>query len=163
MNLTFWIDGEEFKLALADGSSGRLRAVLGEQAYEVQAEFLNPEEVLLNVDGRVYNVTISSNSLSHSVFVNGHFFRVEKRASLKAGREERGRLKKGDVTVSMPGRVVQVLAAEGEEVREGQPVLILEAMKMQNEIKSPCAGRLTRLGVRPGASIEAGAVLFSVE
>lgn len=163
MYLTFWIDGEEFRLMLADGSLGRLRAVLGERSYEVQAEFLNPEELLLNVDGRIFNVTISSNSLSHSVFVNGHFFRVEKRAPLRTGREDRSRLKRGDVTVSMPGRVVQVLAAEGDEVREGQPVLILEAMKMQNEIKSPCAGRLARLGVRPGASVEAGAVLFSVE
>ncbi len=163
MNLIFWIDGEEFRLKLEDGRSGRLRAVLGERSFEVQAEFLNPEEVLLNVDGRVYNVTISSNSLSHAVFVNGHFFQVEKRAPLRAGREERGWLKKGDVTVSMPGRVVQVLVVEGEDVREGQPVLILEAMKMQNEIKSPCAGKLARLNVRPGASVEAGAVLFSVE
>jgi len=163
MNLTFWIDGEEFRLKLEDGSAGRLRAVLGQRSYEVRAEFINPEEVLLNIDGRVYNVTVSSNSLSHSVIVNGHLFRVDKRAPLRAGREERGRSRKGDVTVPMPGRVVQVLAAEGEEVCQGQPILILEAMKMQNEIKSPCAGRLSRLHVRPGASVETGAVLFSVE
>jgi biotin carboxyl carrier protein len=163
MNFLFWIDGQEFRLMLEDASAGRLRAVMGHSSYEVRAEFLNPEEVLLNVDGRVYNVTINSNSQSHSVFVNGHFFRVEKRAPQRRGREERGRLKKGDVTVPMPGRVVQVLATEGEEVGEGQPILILEAMKMQNEIKSPCAGRLCRLNVRPGASVETGAVLFSVE
>jgi biotin carboxyl carrier protein len=62
----------------------------------------------------------------------------------------------------MPGRVVQVLAAVGDEVKEGQPILVLEAMKMQNEIKAPQAGRLTRVRFRAGDYVEAGSILFTV-
>jgi biotin carboxyl carrier protein len=56
-----------------------------------------------------------------------------------------------------------VLAGEGDEVAEGQPVMILEAMKMQNEIKAPRSGTLRRLNAQAGETVEAGAVLFSVE
>src|SRR4030042_1598083 len=81
----------------------------------------------------------------------------EKRAALKLLREEKGRQKKKDVKITMPGRVVQVLAASGDEVKEGQPILVLEAMKMQNEIKTPQAGQLTRILFRAGGYVEAGA------
>jgi biotin carboxyl carrier protein len=63
----------------------------------------------------------------------------------------------------MPGRIVRILAAEGEEIQEGQALLVLEAMKMQNEIKSPQAGRLTYFRLKPGDHVETGALLFSVE
>jgi biotin carboxyl carrier protein len=63
----------------------------------------------------------------------------------------------------MPGRIIKVFVEEGEEVKEGQPVLVLEAMKMQNEIKSPQSGKVTRINPKAGESVEAGALLFSVE
>jgi biotin carboxyl carrier protein len=63
----------------------------------------------------------------------------------------------------MPGRGVDVLASQGDTVREGQPVLVVEAMKMQNEMKSPQAGRLSRICFKPGEYVDAGAVLFTVE
>jgi biotin carboxyl carrier protein len=52
---------------------------------------------------------------------------------------------------------------EGEKVREGQAVLVLEAMKMQNEIKSPQSGTITRIVPKAGDSVEAGSLLFTVE
>jgi biotin carboxyl carrier protein len=63
----------------------------------------------------------------------------------------------------MPGIIVKVLLAEGENVEEGQAVLILEAMKMQNEIKSPQKGKVTKIIPSAGDSVETGALLFSVE
>ena len=115
------------------------------------------------MDGRIFNVIVRSNSVSHSVFVNGRLFRIEKRSALKILREEKGRQKKRDVKITMPGRVVQVMSNPGDEVQEGQPVLVLEAMKMQNEIKSPQAGRLARVCFQAGDYVEAGSVLFTVE
>jgi len=57
---------------------------------------------------------------------------------------------------------VKILLKEGDEVEEGQAVLILEAMKMQNEIKSPQAGKITKIRPKAGDSVETGAVLFAV-
>ncbi|OGD10961.1 MAG: hypothetical protein A2Y86_03030 [Candidatus Aminicenantes bacterium RBG_13_62_12] len=163
MNVTLWVEGEAFRLKLEEGKPGFFRISLNDRTHDVSAEFINPEEVLLNVDGRVFNVTINSGAEAHSVFVNGHAFQVARKASSGMEEQERGRAKKKEVSASMPGRVAQVLAAEGDEVREGQPVLVLEAMKMQNEIKAPRSGILRRLSVRAGATVEAGAMLFAVE
>jgi biotin carboxyl carrier protein len=78
-------------------------------------------------------------------------------------REDKARVRKKDVKITMPGRIVQVLAAAGDPVQEGQPVLVLEAMKMQNEIKSPRPGRISRIHFSAGDYVEAGSILFSVE
>ena len=67
------------------------------------------------------------------------------------------------VRASMPGRIAALLVAEGDVVVEGQGVVVVEAMKMENELPAPRAGRVTSLRVRPGEAVEAGAPLFTVE
>jgi biotin carboxyl carrier protein len=163
MNFLFWLGQKEVKVGLEAAGGSAFRVSLGDESHDVSAEFIGQEEILLNVDGRIFNVIIHTNSLSHSVFLNGRLFRVEKRSALKILREERGRQKKRDIKTTMPGRVVQVLAAPGDEVQEGQPILVLEAMKMQNEIKAPQAGELTRICFQAGDYVEAGSILFTVE
>lgn len=59
----------------------------------------------------------------------------------------------------MPGRIVRLLAAEGDTVEKGQPVIVVEAMKMENELKAPVAGVVQRIHVAVGDVIEARAVL----
>ncbi len=163
MNFLFWLGQKEVKVSLEAAGDNLIRVSFGGTTYDVLAEFIGQEEILLNVDGRIFNVIVRSNSVSHSVFVNGRLFRVEKRSALKILREEKGRQKKRDVKITMPGRVVQVMSNPGDEVQAGQPILLLEAMKMQNEIKSPQAGRLVRVCFRAGDYAEAGSVLFTVE
>ncbi|MBS1784809.1 MAG: biotin/lipoyl-binding protein [Acidobacteria bacterium] len=63
----------------------------------------------------------------------------------------------------MPGKIVKVLVKAGETVAEGQTLLVMEAMKMQNELKSPCAGSVTKLHVEEGATVETGAKLAEVQ
>jgi biotin carboxyl carrier protein len=63
----------------------------------------------------------------------------------------------------MPGKVVRVLAAEGAEVEVGQGVIVIEAMKMQNELKSPKKGKVQKIVAQQGAAVNAGDVLAIVE
>jgi acetyl-CoA/propionyl-CoA carboxylase biotin carboxyl carrier protein len=70
---------------------------------------------------------------------------------------------KVQVTAYMPGRVTAVLVQEGQEVAEGQGVLVLEAMKMENEIAAEKSGTLTRILVEEGAAVEGGDPLFEIE
>lgn len=70
---------------------------------------------------------------------------------------------KVQVTAYMPGRVTAVLVEEGAEVTEGQGVLVLEAMKMENEIAAEKSGTLTRILVEEGAAVEGGDPLFEIE
>jgi biotin carboxyl carrier protein len=91
-------------------------------------------------------------------------FRVEDPRSLQ-GRRGAGAGTEGPrpVKAPMPGRVVRLLVAAGDEVEEGQGVVVIEAMKMQNELKSPKAGRVVRVGVVVGDTVGSGDVLVVVE
>ena len=163
MNFSFWLGQREFKVNLEEKARSIFRVAVDERCFDVSVEFIGRDELLLNIDGKIFNLTVNSNSLSHSVFVNGRLFRIEKRSALKILKEERGKPKKKDIKITMPGRVVEILAAEGNDVEEGQAVLVLEAMKMQNEIKSPQVGRIIRMNFKAGDYVEAGSILFSVE
>ena len=63
----------------------------------------------------------------------------------------------------MPGRITSVLVKEGEDVRDGTPLIILEAMKMQNEITSPNSGKVKRIFVHEGETVKKNAPLLSIE
>ncbi|HVZ21595.1 MAG TPA: biotin/lipoyl-containing protein [Vicinamibacterales bacterium] len=67
------------------------------------------------------------------------------------------------IAAPMPGRVVRVLVAAGDEVDARQPLVVVEAMKMENELRSPRAGRIKEVSVEAGMSVEAGRVLVIVE
>ena len=69
----------------------------------------------------------------------------------------------GTLTAPMPGLVVQVLVEEGQTVEEGQPLLVIESMKMQMQMRSPSAGRVSSLPVVPGQQVNKGQVLVQVE
>ncbi|MCB1056236.1 MAG: hypothetical protein KDD11_12115 [Acidobacteria bacterium] len=83
-----------------------------------------------------------------------HLARASKAAAGGSGKRQ--------VTAYMPGRVVALLAAEGDEITAGQGVLVLEAMKMENEIAAESSGVLRRILVEVGANVEGGDPLFEI-
>lgn len=90
--------------------------------------------------------------------------------SVNASRTGRGAAESGagaqgeqKVVAPMPGRVVRVLVAAGDEVESRQPVVVVEAMKMENELRSPKAGRVKDVAVAAGTSVEAGRVLVVID
>jgi biotin carboxyl carrier protein len=105
-----------------------------------------PGELLAYLRGRSVRVT-----------VNG---RRTARGAADTGVGAHGEQK---VVAPMPGRVLRVLVAAGDEVEARQPVVVVEAMKMENELRSPKTGRVKDVSVAPGASVEAGRVLLVIE
>ena len=105
------------------------------------------------------------------VVVDGWRFEVdlepESRAALRdhATRAGSGRARGGPVELRamIPGRVVSVEVAVGDEVEAGTRVLVVEAMKMQNELRAPRAGTVRRIGAAPGRTVELGDVLLVIE
>ena len=105
-----------------------------------------PGELLITLDGRAVAAT-----------VNG-------RRSRRPGADGSGGTHgEQSVNAPMPGRVVRVLVAAGDEVAVRQGVVVVEAMKMENELRSPKAGRVKEVSVAPGTSVEAGRVLVVIE
>jgi len=87
---------------------------------------------------------------------------VDPRSALRKAAQQ-GHVGTVELRAPMPGKVVKVLASEGAEVQANQGILVMEAMKMQNEIKSPKQGVVKRIGVKEGAAVNAGDVLAVVE
>jgi len=68
----------------------------------------------------------------------------------------------GDVTAPMPGSVLSIAVSEGQQVKEGQLLLIFEAMKMENELMAPCSGTIKKIHVTKGTALESGMLLVSI-
>ena len=163
MNFSFWLNDKEFNINLEEKVKNDILVSLGKKKYRVSVEFLSSDEIILNIDGKIHNVFINSNSLSYSVYVNGRFFKIEKKLDSQIAGEKGAKPRKRDIRTSMPGRIVKVYVQEGDKVKGGQAVFVLEAMKMQNEIKSPQSGIITKINPEAGDSVETGALLFSIE
>jgi len=163
MDFSFWLNNKEYKLNVEEEVGNEIAVSLGKKQYRVSVEFISGDEILLNIEGRIHNVIVNSNTLFYSVYVNGRFFKIEKKSASQILGKKGAKLKKRDIKTSMPGRIVKVFMKEGDKVKEGQAVLVLEAMKMQNEIKSPQSGIITKINPTAGDYVEAAALLFSVE
>jgi biotin carboxyl carrier protein len=116
----------------------------------------------LIIDGRQYRCIFDGDA----VLIGGRRYAF----ALDDPRSLRGRKGAGDgaagpraVKAPMPGRVVRVLVAEGDQVEEQQGVVVIEAMKMQNELKSPKAGRVARIAAMVEETVSAGDVLVVIE
>jgi len=117
------------------------------------------------MDGRSYEARIEQSDSAVIVFIDGHRFEVEirdpRRWSRQTGKQGvEGRL---NVAAPMPGKVVRLLVGPGDTVEAGQGLLVVEAMKMQNEMKAPKAGRVISVTAREGATVTAGEVLATIE
>ena len=151
-----------------EGQAGEWVARLGLASSKQQREFrfsaaASGEQVLsLLIDGRSFAATRDAGGL----VIDGKHYAVELRdpRSLRSRRAaSAGHEGPRSVKAPMPGKVVRVLAAAGAEVEAGEGILVVEAMKMQNELKSPKKGRLQKVTVSEGAAVNAGDVLAVVE
>jgi biotin carboxyl carrier protein len=127
---------------------------------EVDA-FLPASDVLsMLIAGRSYEVR--RDAAAGEIVLAGERFRVEVRdlRSLQSRRRAAGRTNEPKKVIApMPGKIVRLLVAEKSEVEAGQGIVVVEAMKMQNELKSPRDGIVTKLLVSEGAAVNAGDAL----
>jgi acetyl/propionyl-CoA carboxylase alpha subunit len=167
--VTVWLEigGKRVRVDLAAGVDAGAIAWAGEclvdgRAVSADVRLLEPGVMSLLVEGRQYRCVLDGDG----VVIGGrrYGFGVDDPRSL-TGRRGAGAGTEGprQVKAPMPGRVVRVLVEAGDEVEEGQGCVVIEAMKMQNELKSPKAGRVARVGVAVGDTVGSGDVLVVVE
>ena len=123
----------------------------------------------VKVDGEDYEVELEKQEGVWNVTIEGKSFRIEIEGGSvgdMAGnkRKKKGRGKKsGTISSTIPGKIVSIAVEEGDIVAEGDVVMILEAMKMQNEIQAPLSGSVTAVNCKPGDSIEANSPLIVIQ
>jgi biotin carboxyl carrier protein len=115
--------------------------------------------------GRSYEVKIASNGNPSIIDVDGHRIPIEITDPRSVRPNGAGRAGEGrqSIVAPMPGKIVRVLVAEGDEVAAGQGIVVVEAMKMQNEMKCSRGGRVVSVSAKEGAAVTAGEVLAVIE
>jgi biotin carboxyl carrier protein len=158
------IDGKNYRLDL-NRADGRWSCRLDGRDFEIDAILTRPDVLSLRIGNLAYEVKSERLANDLHLWVGSTCFAVE----VRDPRSLRGRTRAGDdhgprkITAPMPGKVVRLLVHEGEEVEPGRGVAVVEAMKMQNEIKSPKKGTIQKILVSEGAAVNAGDVLAIVE
>lgn len=156
---TIDIDAQEGTLFRVSIDGGATRVI--------DAEHLEGHVVHMLVDGRSYEVDLEEDGDAFNLLVDDALFRLEVLDERKHRlRNARGKFHvAGPQTIRapMPGKVVKILAAQGSEVAEGQGVIIIEAMKMENELRAPKAGKVAEVFVAEGQTVENRAALISIE
>jgi len=171
-----------YRLRLVEEGAGSFSVeVAGRKLHARLLEELGGEEFKIEVNGREYRVKISRSGQLMEVLVSGRPFKVEVRpirrlklepsrpsaigAGLKLPQQRKARAvpSKGAILSPIPGKVVALKVREGDRVRKGDVLLIVEAMKMENEIRAPRDGTVKELLVSEGSSVSIGQPLLVLD
>jgi len=149
--------------AVVDADGAGWRVTIGGRT--VHAEGVTGESMRVRLDARPVAAWITREGDTIAVERDGRMFRFrvrDARAPKLERRATREDTTRGELHAPMPGLVVQVLTHEGEEVEAGHPLVVVEAMKMQNALVAPLKGRVRSIPVAPGMAVETGQLLLAI-
>ncbi len=165
------IDGEELSVEVQQRPGGGYRvAVIDENgsntARDAEVSPRQAGNVTVHLQDRVIDLVVDGTPPQLNITASGHRAAVtlESERMRAAAQVSRGGAGSADGVVSspMPGKVVKVLVAKGDSVEQGAPMIVVEAMKMENELTAPCAGTVQEVFVTLGDAVEGGARLVTV-
>lgn len=162
MKLQAAIGKEKYEVEIKrDGE--KVSARVDDREYDLEASEVEPNVFLLKHDNQIYQIYVAPNGF---VNVGNHQLEItltdpkRLRGASAAGASADGA---SEIKTAMPGKLVRVLVEAGAEIKQGEPVLVVEAMKMQNEMKSPKDGIVKEIRFAEGATVNAGDVLAVIE
>jgi len=168
MKLIANIDDREHHVTL-DRAGLSIRAQIDDRCYELTLREFSDGGLLLIDGSELHNCQCNANAAppgSFSVNLRGSIYEVQitdpkrLRSGQAAGTHDHG---EAQIRATMPGKVVRILVELGATVEAGAGIVVVEAMKMQNELKTPKAGSVTKLNAVVGETVNAGDVLAVVE
>ncbi|MDC1419326.1 biotin/lipoyl-binding protein [Euryarchaeota archaeon] len=125
------------------------------------------ENIKVTIDGEDYEVELKKNGNMWTVTVEGRKFEITtnnlKNKKNKVKRRKRKLNSDGVISSTIPGKIIVINNKIGDNVKEGDVLIILEAMKMQNEITAPISGKITEINCKTGGSIEANMPLIIID
>jgi biotin carboxyl carrier protein len=159
---TLWRDGERVREVEATPlGAGRWRVRVDEAEFELAVESMPDGKLRLAGD---HGVTVAEvTPVGGQRFVRLGTLEVVLEREAAGGRRAAAGAHAGGLEAPMPGVITKVMVVVGEDVSKGQPLLALEAMKMEHVIRAPRAGRVKAVSASPGQMVQSGAVLVALE
>jgi acetyl/propionyl-CoA carboxylase alpha subunit len=158
--------GEPVVVGLRESGEGIYEITIDGKTVHVDAVKSGPTVYSMIEDGKQFEAMVDEKGAhGFDVLLGGRIFHLEaidERTKLLAGSAHAVASGPQQVEAEMPGKVSAISAAVGDTVGEGQGVLVIEAMKMENEIPSPIEGVIQEISVSEGDTVEAGSALFTV-
>lgn len=142
------INDEEIPFQLVSSNNEQILFRVGNKLHKISNIQLNGPQVECTVDGRWITATLKN---EQELLLERLGFKTNAEQSV------------GSVQAPMPGKILELLIEEGTEVELGDPVIILEAMKMENELKAPCAGTISDITVSVGTNVEKNQPLLEID
>jgi biotin carboxyl carrier protein len=166
MNYIAMIEEREVKVTVTEVGVARYVIRADGKEYLVDAHQVQDSVWSILYGAESFEVDVQGRDDAYEVLIGGDCYKFslmneQRRALIRAG--GKGAAGKALVTSPMPGKVVKLLVAEGEEVQADQGVIVVEAMKMENELKSAVTGKVKEIFVQEGEVVESGAKLLLVE
>ncbi len=168
MKLIAQLNNEKHEIVLKQNGVN-VSAEIDGRHFELEAHEVEPNVFLLKHDNQVYQIFVAPNEKPDEPFLvnfGNSDFEIKlsdpKRMRHSAGASENAD-GAAEIKTAMPGKVVRILVEQGAEIRQGDGVIIVEAMKMQNEMKAPKDGTIKEIRVREGATVNAGDILAIIE
>jgi biotin carboxyl carrier protein len=167
VNLSSAADAKPVSVDVTTLPSGALSVQLEGKPIEVDVATLgtSTSQLSMIIGGKVVDLTVEGSPPDLGIIASGHrsYVRVESERQRAAAAAQSGGGGKADKLLKspMPGRVVKVMVAVGDEVAPGQAVMVVEAMKMENELKAKVAGKVSEIFVKAGEPVEANAKLVA--
>lgn len=159
------IDEREHAVDVEVRPTGELAVSLEGKPVENDVVVLDDGSLSIRINGKVLDLTVEGTPPDVGVVASGHraYVTVESERHRMAAAARRTGSGGGEkaIVAPMPGRVAKLLVAVGEEVKPGQGVIVIEAMKMENELKARGAGVVAEIHVKAGDAIESGARLVT--
>jgi biotin carboxyl carrier protein len=158
----------DVELKAAESSSAPRQVRVGNRTAEAHCEVIAPGEYSFLIEGRSWSAFVSKRVGDSPGPGGPYVVNVGPREYLVELRDPRQWRQRGssleaegpqEITAPMPGKIVKVLVTEGQDVKRDQGLLVIEAMKMQNELRAPRAGRVERVYMAEGRGVESGARL----
>jgi glutaconyl-CoA/methylmalonyl-CoA decarboxylase subunit gamma len=150
---------------LVELPSGALQARVDDRPVELDVAYLGAQ-LSVRIDGQVVDLTIEGSPPEIGAVASGHrsYVRVESERMRAAEQAKKATGGAGERVIKspMPGRVVKMLVAKGDAVEVGQGLVVLEAMKMENEVRAKVAGTVAEVHVAAGAAVEGNAKLVTL-
>lgn len=161
------IDGKEHRIEIEKNEKNLYSIIIGDKKYNVDVVHSEHSIYSLILNGKSYEIDLDAKDGVYNILIKGEHYVVnvinEKKKELRTKSREHTVEGKQSIITEMPGKVVKILAQKGQEVKRNQGLIVIEAMKMENELKSPKDGKVIEINTSEGETVESGITLMVIE